>query len=122
LTTVGLFTIIRAIWLWRADPRRWMPAGLIALAAGSRSLLGGMTVIFMLPKPASISHACLARSFHYGLIALFTSAEWGRELMAEDSGALYMRWRQPPMCPAEWPWARRRDIALGACLTWSARA
>jgi cytochrome c oxidase assembly protein subunit 15 len=91
-TTVGLLTIILAIWLWRADPRRWMRRlGWIALAAViAQGLLGGMTVIFLLPKPVSISHACLAQLFFSTtvLIALFTSAEWARELtMAEDSGA-----------------------------------
>ena len=49
-----------------------------------------MTVIFMLPKPVSISHACLAQLFFSTtvLIALFTSEDWLRERpMVEDSGA-----------------------------------
>src|SRR5260370_32239374 len=91
-TTVGLLTIILAIWLWRPDPRRWMRRlGWIALAAViAQGLLGGMTVIFLLPQPRSISHACLAQLFFSTtvLIALFTSVEWGRELpLADDSGA-----------------------------------
>ena len=91
-TTVGLLTIILAIWLWRSEQRRWMRRlGFIALAAVIvQGVLGGMTVIFMLPKPVSISHACLAQLFFSTtvLIALFTSAEWrGRRLMVDDSGA-----------------------------------
>src|ERR1700674_997355 len=59
-TTVGLLTVILAIWLWRSDTRRWMRRlGWIALAAVvAQGLLGGMTVISLLPKPVSISHAC----------------------------------------------------------------
>lgn len=91
-TTVGLLTIILAVWLSRVDRRRWMRRlGWIALAAViAQGLLGGMTVIFMLPKPVSISHACLAQLFFSTtvLIALFTSAEWRRERpMVEDSGS-----------------------------------
>jgi cytochrome c oxidase assembly protein subunit 15 len=44
----------------------------------------------MLPKPVSISHACLAQLFFSTtvLIALFTSEEWRIELpMVEDHGA-----------------------------------
>src|SRR5207249_7677418 len=90
-TTVGLLTIILAIWLWRSEQRRWMRRlGFIALAAViAQGLLGGMTVIFMLPKPVSISHACLAQLFFSTTVsmALFTSAELRRSRMiVEDSG------------------------------------
>src|SRR5260370_31662853 len=62
-TAVGFLTIILAIWLWRSEQRRWMRRlGFIALAAViAQGLLGGMTVIFMLPRPGGISHACLAQ-------------------------------------------------------------
>src|SRR5437867_1095975 len=52
-TTVGMLTIVLAIWLWRTDRRRWMRRlGFIALVAViAQGLLGGATVIFMLPKP-----------------------------------------------------------------------
>jgi cytochrome c oxidase assembly protein subunit 15 len=91
-TTVGMLTIGLAIWLWRSEKRRWMRwLGFIALAAVIiQGVLGGMTVIFMLPKPISISHACLAQLFFSTtvLIALFTSADWKRRLpMVEDFGA-----------------------------------
>src|SRR5216110_306656 len=91
-TTVGMLTIGLAIWLSRAEKRRWMRRlGWIALAAViAQGLLGGMTVIFMLPKPVSISHACLAQLFFSTtvLMALFTSAEWRRSRpMIEDNGA-----------------------------------
>src|SRR5258708_30229616 len=89
---VGIREINRPVWVWRPDPRRWMRRlGWIALAAViAQGLLGGMTVIYMLPKPVSISHACLAQLFFTTtvLIALFTSAGWRRELpLVDDSGS-----------------------------------
>jgi len=48
-TTVGLLTIGMAIWLVRAERRRWMRSlGWIALAAViTQGVLGGMTVLFL---------------------------------------------------------------------------
>lgn len=95
-TTVGMLTIGLALWMARAEKRRWLRRlGWIALGAVIlQGLLGGMTVIFMLPKPVSISHACLAQLFFSTtvLIALFTSKEWLRERPpVEDSGAPPLR-------------------------------
>jgi len=79
-STVGFLTIILAIWLWRADNRRWMKIlGIVSLLAVIvQGVLGGMTVLFMLPKPVSISHACLAQLFFSTTvaIAIFTSRSW----------------------------------------------
>jgi cytochrome c oxidase assembly protein subunit 15 len=90
-TLVGFLTVILAIWLWRADDRRWMRnLGLCALAGVIvQGVLGGMTVKFMLPKPVSISHACLAQIFFSTTvaIAIFTSASWRRgPEIVEDHG------------------------------------
>ncbi len=95
-TTVGLLTIILAVWLWRVEKRKWMRRlGWAALGAViAQGLLGGMTVIFLLPKPVSISHACLAQLFFSTtvLIALFTSAEWRKETPAvSDAGSPSLR-------------------------------
>ena len=113
-TTVGMLTIVLAIWLWRSDRRQWMRRlGFIALAAViAQGLLGGATVIFMLPKPISISHACLAQLFFSTtvLIALFTSAGWGREAeMVEDTGSpsLHLLAAAVPLCVLA-------QLALGA--------
>src|SRR5260370_39551391 len=91
-TTVGLLTIVMAIWLMRAERRRWLRnLGWIALAAVvAQGILGGMTVIFMLPKPVSIGHACLAQLFFSTTvaIALFTSESWARgPQFVDDAGA-----------------------------------
>lgn len=95
-TTVGFLTIILAVWLWRADPRGWMrKLGWTALAAVCvQGALGGMTVIFLLPKPVSITHACLAQLFFSTVcaIALFTSESWRRGgAMADDRGSPSLR-------------------------------
>ena len=91
-TTVGLLTIGIAIWLVRAERRRWMRnLGWIALAAViAQGVLGGMTVLFLLPKPVSIGHACLAQLFFSTTVAmaLFTSEGWRRGAQrVDDDGA-----------------------------------
>jgi heme a synthase len=95
-STVGILTVILAIWLWRAEPRRWMRRlGFIALGGVvAQGLLGGLTVIFLQPKPVSIFHACLAQLFFSTtvLIALFTSAGWDQQQpVVDDSGSPPLR-------------------------------
>jgi cytochrome c oxidase assembly protein subunit 15 len=90
-TTVGCLTIILAVWLWRVEQRRWLCwLGLAALAGVvTQGVLGGLTVIFLLPKPVSIGHACLAQLFFAATvaIALFTSPSWRRGAqIVPDSG------------------------------------
>jgi cytochrome c oxidase assembly protein subunit 15 len=79
-TTVGILTIGLAIWIWRADGRPVMTRlGLVALAAVIvQGLLGGLTVIYFLPWPISVSHAGLAQVFFCLVVslALFTSRSW----------------------------------------------
>jgi cytochrome c oxidase assembly protein subunit 15 len=45
-----------------------------------QGVLGGLTVLYLLPKPVSISHACLAELFFSTTVAIavFTSASWMR--------------------------------------------
>ena len=81
-STVGLLTIGLTVWLWRAEPRRWIRwLGVAALAAVIlQGLLGGITVLYFLPTPISVSHAGLAQIFFCLTVclALFTSAGWHR--------------------------------------------
>lgn len=79
-STVGLITIAMALCLWRWEPRvwvRWLGAGALALIA-VQGVLGGITVLYLLPKAISISHALLAQSFF--LLTVFmvqvTSPDW----------------------------------------------
>jgi cytochrome c oxidase assembly protein subunit 15 len=77
---VGFLTIGLAIWLWKAEPRRWMRIlGFTALAAVCvQGILGGITVLYFLPTPVSTAHAGLAQIFFCltVAIALFTSRGW----------------------------------------------
>ncbi|MFN0158217.1 MAG: COX15/CtaA family protein [Bacteroidota bacterium] len=79
-TFVGFLTTILAFWIWRVDDRRWVRTlGWTALAAViAQGVLGGITVLFLLPTPISVAHATLAQSFFCLTIvlALVTSPSW----------------------------------------------
>jgi cytochrome c oxidase assembly protein subunit 15 len=82
-TTVGALTTILALWLWRREPRRWVRRlGWLALAAVVvQGVLGGITVLYRLPAPVSITHACLAQLFFCLAVslALFTGRSWNSQ-------------------------------------------
>jgi cytochrome c oxidase assembly protein subunit 15 len=69
-STVGLLTIILAVWLWRTEDRQSVKTlGLIAVAGVIlQGILGGLRVT-MLKDQIGIFHACLAQAF-LGLIVL----------------------------------------------------
>ena len=79
-STVGFLTIIQAVWLQRREPKRFVRAlGWLSLAAVIvQGLLGGLTVIFLLPLAISVSHAGLAEIFFCLNIAIafFTSRRY----------------------------------------------
>src|SRR3954470_18319658 len=79
-STVGVLTIVMAVWLWIADPRRWMRwFGVATLGSVvAQGLLGGLTVLFFLPAAISTAHAGLAEIFFCMTvaIAIFTSPGW----------------------------------------------
>ena len=62
---VGLLTVIQAIWLQMREPKRYLRIlGWVSLAAVLvQGLLGGLTVLFLLPPAISIGHAALAEIF-----------------------------------------------------------
>ena len=78
-SAVGFLTIILAVWIWRADSRRWMRwLGVAALGAVIlQGLLGGLRVT-MLKDQIGIFHACLAQAFFGVLvvIAVATTPRW----------------------------------------------
>jgi len=86
--TVGLLTIVLALWMQaresRAGVRRlaWTALALVI----TQGTLGGLTVLFLLPTPVSVAHACLAQCFFCVTIALayVTSAEWGAAARVPD--------------------------------------
>jgi len=78
-SVVGLLTIVLAIWLWRAESRKWL-RGLGWWALGTvvlQGVLGGLRVT-LLKDEIGIFHALLAQAFLCLLvfIALATSPFW----------------------------------------------
>ena len=79
-TFVGFLTIILAVWLWKREDRPFVRRlGWIALVVViTQGILGGITVLFFLPAPISVMHACLAQAFFciVSSLALLTSESW----------------------------------------------
>src|SRR5262245_33738070 len=81
---VGFLTIILMVWTWAKEERAWMrwlsSAALAAVIL--QGVLGGLTVIVLMPPWISTLHACLAQTFFCTVIALavFTSPGWKRGL------------------------------------------
>ena len=96
-STVGFLCIIQAIWLQRSEPKRFVrKLGWLSLAAVIvQGLLGGLTVILLLPKSISVSHAALAEIFFCVnvSIAFFTSRLFtSLSSMARGDAPLRMAW------------------------------
>jgi cytochrome c oxidase assembly protein subunit 15 len=95
-TVIGMMTIGLVVFLQIVEKRRWMKAlGWAALGTViAQGVLGGLTVLFMLPKAVSMGHACLAEIFFSitVAVALFTSPAWnaGPEFV-KDGGWPSMR-------------------------------
>ncbi len=91
-STVGFLTVILAIWTWRVEPRAWVRRlGFAALGAVIlQGLLGGLTVLLLLPAPISIGHAGLAQLFFCLtlVLALVTSPSWSADRPAINDHAL----------------------------------
>jgi len=79
-TVVGMLMMMLAFWLWLKEPRKWVrQLGLVALLAVIlQGVLGGITVLFLLPTAVSVSHGALAQAFFCMTIciAMFTSPNW----------------------------------------------
>jgi heme a synthase len=87
-STVGFLTLVLAVWTARAESRRgvrrlaWAALGTVI----AQGVLGGLTVIFLLPTAISVAHACLAQAFFCITIALAytTSREWQERPFRDD--------------------------------------
>lgn len=77
---VGLLTLIVAVWFFFREKRAWVRRlGYLALLSVIvQGILGGITVLYLLPAPISIMHATLAQTFFSLIVclALFTSKSW----------------------------------------------
>jgi cytochrome c oxidase assembly protein subunit 15 len=91
-TTVGLLTIGLVMWLWRAEPRRWLRwLGVAALGCVVlQGVLGGLTVLRFQPPWLSAAHASVAQLFLLTVlsVAVFTGRIWIEDGHAEKRGTL----------------------------------
>jgi len=89
--TVGMLTVVLALWLARREERRWVRRlGYCALAAVvAQGVLGGLTVLFFLPTAVSVAHACLAQTFFCLVvsIAVVTAPGWKERAPLSVRGA-----------------------------------
>ena len=87
---IGLLIIVMAVWTQRVEQRKWMRVlGWMALAAVvGQGVLGGITVLNLLPWSISTVHATLGQMIFCLVIAmaLFTSRTWlqNQESIAEQ--------------------------------------
>jgi cytochrome c oxidase assembly protein subunit 15 len=85
---VGLLTIVVAVWTWIVDKRRWMRGLTLAAVAGVifQGVLGGLTVLNLLPPAISTAHATVGQTMFCVLaaIAVFTSRRWLEEPQPKD--------------------------------------
>ena len=79
-TTVGFLTVALAVWTWLVDVaplvRRLALAAVGVVVA--QGVLGGLTVLFLLPPAISVAHACLAQAFLCVtvVLAVVTNPRW----------------------------------------------
>ena len=89
--TVTILTLALMAWTMRAEPRRWVRN--TALAAFAliivQAILGGITVLLLLPLPIAVAHAATAQAFFCLMvsIAIFTNPNWERTPHREESAA-----------------------------------
>ena len=77
--TVALMMAVLCLWTWRVEPRRWV-RNLAFAAMGAvlaQAVLGGLTVIFLLPPAISSAHAGLAEIFLCLTVTLATALSHG---------------------------------------------
>lgn len=96
-STVGFLVIIQAVWLQRREPKRFVRIlGWLALAAVViQGILGGLTVIFLLPLAISVAHAALAEIFFCLTVAIafFTSLSYDRlQALEKGNAPVGMAW------------------------------
>lgn len=79
-TAVGMATLLLVLWTVRLEERAWVRTLALAClgAVVAQGLLGGLTVLLLLPLPVSVAHGTLAQTFLCLAIWLVyaTSREW----------------------------------------------
>ena len=82
---VALLTLVQCGLILKFEPRAWVKklALFSVVLVLSQALLGGLTVLFLLPKAVSIAHACLAQTFFCTItvLMLVSSSSWKKPLL-----------------------------------------
>ncbi|MEA2680795.1 MAG: heme a synthase [Candidatus Binataceae bacterium] len=89
-SVVVMLTIVLATWIAMVERRSWVrktafaAAGVIVLQA----ILGGITVLYLLPLPVAVAHAGTAQALFCLMVAivLFTNPNFGTGAPLEDDG------------------------------------
>ncbi|NBX93875.1 MAG: heme A synthase [Proteobacteria bacterium] len=94
---VALLTMLQCVFIFKWESRAWVKKlSVLAVALVlTQALLGGLTVLFQLPKAISIAHACLGQTYFCNsvVLAMVTSQLWGKKLQASpDHSAFPIRW------------------------------
>lgn len=94
---VALLTVIQLFVILRFEERRWVKnlAFLAVALVLTQATLGGLTVLFLLPKAVSIAHACLAQTYFCNAVVLMTvtSSSWDTAYTCEsDDSRFPLRW------------------------------
>lgn len=92
---VLILTVFLTVAIWRQAASRVLKV-LITLAMGLvlvQALLGGLTVLFLLPKPISMTHATMGQMFFtlMGVLVLLQSRLWKEKVPAVSSDAKALR-------------------------------
>ncbi|HEY2105250.1 MAG TPA: COX15/CtaA family protein [Candidatus Binataceae bacterium] len=88
--TVALMTLLMAIWAWRREQRRFVRnLALFAFALVLvQAVLGGLTVLLLLPLAIAVSHAATAQAFFCLTVALalLLNPQWRTLARIEGAG------------------------------------
>lgn len=88
---VGMLTITLMVLMARWEPRAWLQwvSRTAALAVVLQGLLGGITVLWLLPTAISVSHACLAQAFLCLTVtlAVCTGPSWQRRRVSREEAS-----------------------------------
>ncbi len=88
--TVAIMTLLMALWAWRREERRFVRnLALFAFALVIfQAVLGGLTVLLLLPLAIAVSHAATAQAFFCLTVALalFLNPKWRTLARIEPAG------------------------------------
>jgi cytochrome c oxidase assembly protein subunit 15 len=90
---VALLTLIQCGVVLKFEKRSWVRklAVFAVILVLTQALLGGMTVLFLLPKAVSIAHACIAQTYFCASVVLMTvtSKFWRTSLKSVEEKSIF---------------------------------